>query len=356
MTEKPDGDALFQQWLKDRLLAKKDPIRNTDQAKSYAWIWSSWCDWLMSVPEGARKPRARAWHVASRDLVESFIATAPRPAAIRRRKEAKVRLHVSQVTQLRYRRVLTRIYEFAVQQGLVDSNPAALPKGAKKPKREHADATVLPDVVWMELQDMLPAGDDWLQVRDRAVMGLFMEMALTPEEVVSLPAPSRPLDDPDQVHVHVIGTANRPHQTRDLLPSPQLLQDLMAWDACRKRLTAGKSTPNWFLSQRLGPLSRHTLFQLVAPLVAEAGKRCGEPFLNHVGPMVLRNTQILRWLRQGQPMAEVLGVSGLKEAKNLARITVHLTRPPQGAAGAPRPRGPVVKDWFPLVTKKDAAA
>lgn len=54
--------------------------------------------------------------------------------------------------------------------------------------------------------------------------------------------------------------------------------------------------------------------------------------------MMLRNTRILQWLLQGRPMAEVLADSGLKEPKNLERLTVLVNNPLfSGFAARPAP-------------------
>lgn len=323
MPELMNEDEIFTQWLRSCLSAERDPIRRPEQAKPYEWIWKSWCRWLATPPAGSTVRRADNWRAPTHGQVMGFIASGPTAAASKRKGKSAA---ISKVTQRRYWRVLQRVYGFAVERGQLEANPANIPEEERELAGEWAAGVVLPPALWQQLQLLMPAGDHWLDVRDRAILRLFMELALTPEEVVTLPAPGRDLLDPSKIVVHVNGSKDRPWQERTLQPSPALLEDLLAWHRCRERLEPGQMVgPHWFLSMRLTPMTRRSLFHLVAPRVAAAAKLAGVATPAHVGPMVLRNTRILQWLRHGRPIAQVLADAGLREAKNLARITVHLT-------------------------------
>ncbi|MBI2770489.1 MAG: hypothetical protein HYX47_12760 [Burkholderiales bacterium] len=318
MTELMGEEEIFQQWLKSCLSASRDPIRKPEQAKPYEWIWLSWCRWLATPSPGADQRRAASWRDATYGQVMSFVGSGPSPAAKRKKK-------ISEVTTRRYWRVLQRIYAFAVLRGQLAANPADIPEDLTEHplKSERSAGVALTPRMWEQLQQILPAGDHWMDVRDRAVMRLFMELALTPDEVANLHAPHRDLLDPSNVVIDVVGSKDRPWQSRSLHPSPELLRDLCLWHEHRGRLTPGQAVgAHWFLTARLTPMSRHSLFDIVAPRVAKAAERSGMALPPHLGPMVLRNTRILQWLLQGRPLDQVLAESGLKEAKNLERLTV----------------------------------
>lgn len=288
-----------------------------ENARPYRLVWLSWCRWL-----DERAPHPLSWAKATPADVTHFLQHSPVP------KAQHVTGFASDITRRRYWRVLQRIYAFAVSQQQLAANPVRddLPL---KPPPERADSQVLPDPVWQALKELDWPVAHWTDLRDKALLGLFVELALTPQEVIGMRIPSEAhraelgsLQSAVTGELVVVLDGPRAGQERELAVSTRLAGILRAWELQRRQLRPPAGAQDLlFVSMRLGPMTHRNLFHLCAGKLAaayEATHMGGLPF--HIGPLALRNTNLHRQLRAGVAPEEVARFAGLKNARSLLRL------------------------------------
>jgi integrase/recombinase XerC len=298
---------LFREWLAARGRNRRDPLTPA-AALPYEAIWTSWCRWLT---DPTTKPRARNYLQAKPEHVVAFISNRG----------------LSEVSRRRYWRVLQRVYEYARAQQLLSENPADV-EPAHTPPPENTEGLILNMAVWRKLPAYLPAGLDREQRRDRAILLLFMDLALTPQEVRELRKDrvGPDLYEPDRLRIYIEGRRRGKNQTRDLLASPATTGALLAWAKHRKTIAPkGAAKDLLFVSKRETAMSHRTLFHLASRCITAASEGTGfGPPEHHRGPMVLRNTRVVQWLNSGQDPEEVIRLAGLDNLRTLDRLKKHL--------------------------------
>lgn len=317
-----DSSSIVDDWLWQRAADPRNPL-TPNAAKSYRYIWHSWCRWLemkRTGPNALYVPSRRFLEATARDIAE-FLATGPSPSSARRGKTAAV----SDITKRRYWRILDSIYQHAVAKGLLASNPAAGLSHAEKPPRESAEGLVLSRPHWNALFRTLPRGDSALEVRDRAVLTTLLETALTPGEICDLshrdvvPDP----DQPQRLSLHIVG--DRSWQNRDLVLTEAGTAVIREWLDARAGMGLSSDVDSLFVTRRHVPLTKRTLFHLVAMAVGAGAKDALMDLPYHIGPQVLRNTRIVLWLNDGVPQADVVRLAGFKDAKSFRGLQRHLS-------------------------------
>jgi site-specific recombinase XerD len=348
----PRPEDFFEAWLRERADPVRDEARpandrplKAENARPYRLVWLSWCRWLLEHDERG-KPRAAHWSAAKARHLQQFLAAGPSPKSTRRGRAAPI----SEITSRRYWRILQRIYQHALDKHLVKHNPADASL-IEAPPQEAGDSEILPAPVWDVLRTLTWPVAQWTDLRDLAIWGLLVELALTPQEIIQMTVPTgRSLGNLGSLRTHVDGRLTvaielpeaRVHQNRELTPSAQLGEALLTWEAQRRTLTARAGAEDrLFLSMQGGPMSHRNLFHLVAGKIAAAYElaHMGKQLPGHIGPLALRTTWLYHHLRAGADPAQLSRDAGLKDAKSLRRLSARLHND-AGATGAARARTP----------------
>lgn len=318
----PNGLEVFDLWLAAESSKTDDPLKS---AAPYLAIWTAW---LKKLPRpesvtAAAACRTSAWTSATAADVARFVG----PDKGQRSSHNTERQR-SMVTRRRYYTLLDRIYTFA--KTWVPSNPVAAVEKSETPIEVEQLGHVLATELWQLLPAHFPAGEELVDVRDRAVLTLLYELALAPEEVRNL----RPADlahhgssapgvsTPSAVSI----VGKRANQSRTLQLEHGASSALQAWLVCRAKHCAREKTEvDWlFFSSRGRQLTVPALFTLVSAVVLRASQ---DPTIKdrnlkpmRVGPQVLRNTAIVEMYRGGMRRADLVTYLGLKNEKGLDRL------------------------------------
>ncbi len=336
------AEGVFKAWALCRAAQRKGGLSPRSLA-SYHSLWTGWSDYLLSQ-------KSLSWQEARSPDVRAYLE------ALNPRAQARGLVHVSTVTQRRYFRVLKKIYDFAVAEGWLESNP--VDAGASVSPTEQMDSLVFHAIDWSALLQALAPPPDltlkpppelpWLAVRDLAILRLMTQAALTVAELAGL--------DMGDVQHPALGVA---HGVAELWPTPQngpeggaaqpavalelsgaraaqgrrvFLPDeagaaVLAWLATRRALALPEAadTPLFVSRKKAGRLTPRALFHLAnRHISATLGPHYPHTVLAHAGPMTLRNSCIVRWLDAGVPDTEILARAGLREAQALLRLRKHV--------------------------------
>ena len=326
-TEPPSAGVLLDLWLDHSSASERDPIGLKGEP-SYRYFWSAWIKYLKTLKEG-ELPTPVEWYEVTGENVVNFLRSGPKS-----RKEDTL---VSDITRRRYWRLLDRIYDFALQQGWVMTNPAkALEKTDTPPSEDPLGAIVTPRV-WGALNSILlaPVDGDPISARNRALLVCLTAMALTPMEVRTLTLNSvlygmeEGRERPHQLQLDGPGKNQRRRVT---LPSIAVAA-LEDWLATRHRVSAKPEVQTLFCTNRAatrkdgkpaGQMTSVTLLLLVRDLLISAATAAGQPPPARLGPQILRNTRLVMWLNEGVPASQVAVWAGLKNVKGLYHLREHL--------------------------------
>ena len=321
----------FESWLLQRAGERENPL-TPQAAEPYRYIWSSWCRWLLGRQgQGSWADLVQA---AGPDDALEFLGERVTPAT---QRDGSPR-EISTVTRERYCMVLRGVYGQMTLLGLLAENP--MQRLYELAGDARPDAEVLPDAVWNRLEDIArsePGDRSPFALRDRALLCLMLDAALTPAELAALNLGNLgQISDPVAVHgaagdgISIRLQGKRAAQRRDLRLGKQSTSALRDWLAVRSA-TLEKASPDSlamlelvFFTERRKPLSRRVLFHLTSGLIAEACESLGIRLPRHLGPLVLRNTAILHWIRSGLPMDEVCRRAGYQGKLALGHLRVHL--------------------------------
>jgi site-specific recombinase XerC len=308
-----EGDRAFAHWLQTCGQNPWEPL-SSDAAKPYGFIWQSWLRFLAGAAEGdAANPLV--WAHATPHQVLAFINHGP---------QSPKHSQPSDITRRRYWRVLDRVYDHAVLHGWVRSNPAQGLTRQDMPPSEDPKGAILSPRMWRALERQLPAPDDLITCRDRAILVLLMELGLTPEEVRLLEVGNLcwSTDTPATIeNLQIVG--ERDKQSRSLPVSRKLHTALQHWLQARAGYHAMQGQTALFCTRKAPQLSNHTLLHLVTKTLkqAAAASRQAEPA--RMGPQVLRNTVLVQWLDAGCTVSEVLARSGMKSPNALQHLRAY---------------------------------
>lgn len=169
----------FDDWLSHRGWDDRDPLTPA-AAEPYRYIWQSWCRYLAG--EGVEGEAAVDWLQVTPSHVFGFLRDGVSPSSGRKSRTAPI----SDITRRRYWRVLDAIYQHACNKGLLHRNPVTADGGDPEPPREDPEGQVFHLLHWKAIHTGFPAGDSRWDVRDRAILAILTEAALTNSEVCSL--------------------------------------------------------------------------------------------------------------------------------------------------------------------------
>lgn len=321
LTSQPAAAQAFLHWVDSKQSAGKKLDRNS--AAKYASIWNVW---VQSLPASLPWQSAEAEHVAA--WLQSLM-----PSATARRSRANVADGpASTVTRRRYWRVVRDVYEHAVQQRWVSENPCQ--KKMAVPRSEAMASMILSPRLLALVHRHLAANDEatsWQSVRDRCLKLLILATAAKTGEIVQLRA--------DQVwSMSVAGTTaytvelvrkNEPDALRRLVVDDgQTVAAITEWRKARLQV---EGCPPWMFfsakreSAMLGvrkPMTPKSVFTTCAQtLEACLPRELEHSMLAHAGAECLRNSVISLWLGQGMSAEQVLHLSGLGDARSLARLS-----------------------------------
>lgn len=316
------GDNAYQHWLLTCGQNPWEPL-SPDAAKPYGFIWQSWLRFLAG---GNVDGDPYAWAQATPQQVLAFINLGP---------QSPKRSQPSDITRRRYWRVLDRVYDHALLHHWVSSNPAQGLTAQDLPPSEDPKGAILSPRMWRALERQLPAPDDLISCRDRAVLMLLMELGLTPEEVRFLEMGNLRWteDAPQKIEaIQVVGARDK--QSRTLPVSDKLFAALRHWLQARAGYHAMQGQSALFCTRKAPQLSNHTLLHLVTKTLRQAALAAKLPEPARMGPQVLRNTVLVQWIEAGCSVDEVLERAGMKSPNALQHLRAYFS---DDVILAPRP-------------------
>ncbi|WP_284335801.1 tyrosine-type recombinase/integrase [Comamonas sp. NoAH] len=307
------GDNAYQHWLLTCGQNPWEPL-SPDAAKPYGFIWQSWLRFLAG---GNVDGDPHAWAQATPQQVLAFINLGP---------QSPKRSQPSDITRRRYWRVLDRVYDHALLHHWVSSNPAQGLTAQDLPPSEDPKGAILSPRMWRALERQLPAPDDLISCRDRAVLMLLMELGLTPEEVRFLEMGNLRWteDAPQKIEaIQVVGARDK--QSRTLPVSDKLFAALRYWLQARAGYHAMQGQSALFCTRKAPQLSNHTLLHLVTKTLRQAALAAKLPEPARMGPQVLRNTVLVQWIEAGCSVDEVLERAGMKSPNALQHLRAYFS-------------------------------
>lgn len=316
---------IFENWRASRLRDVHDPLTIAG-TRSYKAIWNKWVWWLTEDKgiNGTSSLRASSYLDATPSQISTFLLNGPSPISGRRSKTSPL----SEITRRRYWSVLSRVYEHAKSQGLIAINPAALLDN-EKPPQENPTGQIFHANQWAAIETGLPGGNTEMQIRDRALLLLMMDAALTVAELCALQqthvAPC--MLEPDLFRLRIDG--KRKAQFREITLNARTTKALQKWVDLRINISPKPTVKNdpMFLTERRVGVSPRVVFHLVATSVTKAFKAAGLDLPMHLGPQVLRNSRIVFWLNSGMTASEVVHRAGLKDSKSFRGLREHIPAP-----------------------------
>ena len=312
----------FESWLDYR--SSSANRLSPEAAEPYRYIWSAWCKWLLCQLENKDQDWATSVLAASPGQAMDFLAGQVKPATQR----AGSPTEISIVTRERYCMVLREIYAHLERQGLIARNP--MQRLYALAGDDRPDAEIVPEqvLVWLREKCSRFANSSSFETRDRALMLLMLDLALTPGELAALRM-SQLSEDAQTPGYWLSIEGGRAAQRRQLRADGQVASALAAWLQLRSHALAGAShtveaEDLVFFTERRRPLSRRVLFHLTSGEITAACNALDLPLPRHLGPLVLRNTAILGWIRQGMPAEEVCRRAGYQGSVSLEHLRAYL--------------------------------
>lgn len=253
--------------------------------------------------------------------VERFLRDAVSPSSARKPRTTPI----SPVTRQRYLRLLSWIYQDAVNVGIADHNPARAVLDGVLPLGD-VDGQVFNRLQWQWIHDAFPEASDRWAIRDRAILLLLTEQGLTTGEVCDMEINSLRLSmRPPLLELN----GRRKAQQRTLYLGRDEAIALQQWVSERSNVSVRdqENTEALFVTKKGYPMSPRALFHLAAKTITRAFLTNGVEVPNHIGPATLRNTRIVMWLNDGVPVEKVLAMSGYKDFRSLRCLRSHVHSP-----------------------------
>jgi integrase len=306
-------------WLDEKANADRKAL-SPEAAGPYRYIWLYWCQWLdKTYPNLTPKRGPGTLYLDARASdVQKFLAQGPTVNSTR----VSVTAPISEITRRRYWSVINSIYEHAIKLKLTHRNPADDIAEFDRPPPEKSEGLVLARSHFEAIYQELPIGDTKLEVRDRAILLLLLEAALTPGEICDLEV-GQVLRDPKNPNLLVLHIEGARHwQCRDFALNVLASTALQAWMTMRGEPEFSNQPA--FVTKHDTKLAGRVLFHLVSKVIAASAKKAMLPMPVHVGAQVLRNTRIVLWLNDGLNQSEVVGLAGYKDAKSFRGLRRHI--------------------------------
>ena len=308
------GMLFMDEWIDHVEASPRDPL-SREASRPYQSIWKRWLLHLQAHMDADGQPVAAVtWAEARPEHVQRFLHAA--------NTNGKAGSH-SDVTMRRYWRVLDRIYEFALQQGRVQLNPARAVVNGNRPKPEDHLGTIMLPRLWDAARRQIPDGYGTraTEIRDRALLLLLFDHALMPQELRDMQLQDMLASKDDGVVDSVQVDGPGPRQRRKIVLSEQAGEALNRWLAMRNLVLGGSTSEAVFCTTSGAPMSQDAMHKQVAKNVEAGVEACGEEYRPaRVGPQILRNTCLVQWLNAGIPPATVAVRAGLKNSKGLFRL------------------------------------
>jgi integrase len=353
MPPKLASQLVFERWTQRQAGGpRKLSARSAGQ---YHLIWDSWLRYLAGEEV--------TWDSASPAHVANFLASV--------RSARNPTEPASSVTRARYTRLLNHVYQFAVAEERCRSNPAAPSPGRDRPT-EAMESLAFHPVQWRQLlhgldeelpeHQRLENGAQWQHARNRLILLLMMEVALTAGEIVRLnvqsvrhptwrqkpsgallqvPAAGRVGGNTAAVAAEVEVSGSRRAQSRTISLPARTTAALREYLAVRPTYIAASGVRRssvgmidltlpdapLLLSQKRGRKggteSSRLTERTLHPLAREHVRACLGELFSHNGPAVLRNSCIVRWLESDIAPEEIVKRAGFKDIRSLERLRPH---------------------------------
>lgn len=294
------------------------------KSTAYRFIWRSWCRFLANRQSGADSGpyMASPLEATALDVVD-FLAYGL--------KSTKPLRQVSEVTRRRYFSVMQRIYAFCEAQEWIKNSPVRDISQGDTPKPEVHVGRAMTGAQWDACIKHMPTSP-----RDRAILMLLFTLGLRPEEVRKLSIHDLEFGLDEIAWIKIRG-GNGPAQERRLPLPDAVASALVRWVDLRKGLpivlrheallqadasneVLRDQCKSMFVSRKSMSLSMLSLLNLSRDHISNA---CALEKLeppSRVGPQIIRNTRLVRWLMQGQTVELVVAKAGLKNAKGLLHL------------------------------------
>lgn len=318
------AEDLFEQWRnhcqEDAAHVCKDDGHQVkaDDFETYRYIWQSWIKYIQTRKSGSGNHLR--WDDADGEAVVSFLNS-----GVESRSKRYAR--VSDITKRRYWRVLDRIYTFAMEKGFAQLNPASQVMRWEIPKQENHKGHILTPKVWdaalHTLRQAPVVGEGEVAARNRALLLVLFTMGLMPIEVRSLNVDSYVKQGYGAWLNIEGGTDNAKRQLE--VPSP-VRDALDTWIVVRGSSSKYGASPALFTAQTGKAMTDETLLQIVRAHLVASCATAGEPLPQRLGPQIIRNTRIVKWLMEGVPRSVVVLRAGLKNEHGLDHLASHVRK------------------------------
>ncbi len=316
------ADEFFEQWL---VYCSNDDQRPITDFDFYRYFWTSWTKFLAKVGD-PDNPRWVHWTDADPVLVKRYLN-----GGIKVRGSG---VKISEITERRYWRLLERVYDYAVERGLVAENPAAGIADKEKPPSEDPKGAILSPVVWEQCFKILREGSEdavglkAIDIRNRALLLVLFELGLTSAEIRALTVESF-VDGGAGKGASIRITSGGVNQLRTMVVSAEVRSAIKSW--LQVKATAGKHAlaPALFSSQTGKPMTDENLLVLVRAHLLAASRAAGQKDPVRAGPQIVRNTRLVQWMWSGMPQPDVALRAGLKNVRGLLHLRQHLPDGPR---------------------------
>ncbi|MBF5007354.1 tyrosine-type recombinase/integrase [Diaphorobacter caeni] len=290
---------------------------------SYRYFWNTWNQYLVLADLGASTDEHR-WTLANASTVLHFLnaGTSPR----------KTQEGVSAITRRRYWRLLDRIYEFALSKHWIVANPARAINEWEKPRAENPKGAVLSSHQWERGKRLLQSAcqrrepDNATDARNLAILLCLYELGITPLELRSLNLDALQGNPEANTWTHLQIDGSGVNQRRRFHLEPLVAAALSDWVTHRKHMPNAGKTEHLFCSTHGRMMSADNLHLLVREHLLQVAAASESDPAMRLGPQVIRNTRIVRWINEGTPPAQVALRAGLKDEKGLHHLADHFNR------------------------------
>lgn len=312
----PSASEHFEHWLLQRSLSPRERL-TLDAARPYRYIWGSWIKWIGSPH--THHPACN-WQDAKPMHIWSFLQHGVTPSSSRKITSSEI----SEITRRRYWRVLDTLYEHALARQLISENPTRS-LSEPRPEPERPEGQVFNALQFRAIRDTLPENKFRWDKRDRAILLLLMDAALTTGEVCQLQM--------HQVQDQLKATAlvldgPRASQERTLQLDSSASAAMKAWMTQRSTLQSEQHQRHVFITQQGKPMSPRAVFHLVSSTARRAFTTHQIDIPNHIGAQVLRNTRLVMWMNSGMDADEVVRRAGYKDVRSFRGLVRHLSQLP----------------------------
>lgn len=306
-----DHETVFEKFLAKRATDWYDPL-SVAAARPYRSIWLSWCKFLNRT---SGESEAKSWVNAHPSDLANFLYNGGMTPAGKRRST------LSDISQRRYWTVIHSVYAFAKNNGQVNVNPASGLAHDDVPTLIQSEGQIYNPNDWRAIRKAIPEGTSTVEIRNRALLLVLMDAALTTSEITKLRTQNCTATN---LGFTITISGSRKNQPRKLVLGSEASAALACWLSTRpKRGVAGPNRDALFTTQKRGPIRPTGVYHVVDQTVRMALTE-GAVIPSHTGAQRLRNTRIVQWVNEGVDIDEVVRRAGLKDRKSLRGLALHI--------------------------------